>query len=761
MRHELETLNSHDDIAKVLKKVQLFKRLTNQERLRIAKALERKPWKKNDYIITQGDDGDEFFIIIKGNVGVMINKDDSDEPFQVGGLSSGDYVGARALLRNEPRNASIVVQSELVVTLSMSRQMFNDLFGEDKIKVRFGRRRAVRLIARAPTIPGGAPKAVEYKEKSQKIRKLITRAILNNPLFNKIPDKNIHDLIRVMWPRKVAAGTFVIMQGSQGDNFYVVEEGILNVLVQDELGKGREGIVNTIVKEESFGEFALLYNMPRTATVRARTDCKLWVCDKHRFKKHLITLPEKKVGEYEKFMKQNVTLLDPLSNRERRSIAGVVDEMHFEAEDVISDTCEIFYMVRSGCGIVYRVEGEVNDISNSNPEQLEEVTAVGPGHVFGMYKPRGEMSQLMVHVKGDSMCCLTIDGQTFNELIAPVLGLVEGLDVDTITTQGGEARRTVTQNCIPMEELDILRQLGVGQYGEVKLVKKKGEGDKVFALKQISKGFLKEHDVIEQIINEKNSMLLLDTPFCIKLYSTMQDMQMCYFLLELCSGGELHKLMQNRGPLPEDLVSFYAANIVLALEHIHDRGIVYRDLKPENILISESGYLKMVDFGFCKIIGNRKTNTICGTPDYMSPEVIKGEGHDYGTDWWTLGVIIFEMLTGMTPFHDVSRARSFKKILMVLYKFPKGHFSREAKSIVKGFLKLEPNHRLGRTRSGVDKIKQQPFFFSVKWDEVYDQTVTPPGYRPPSKKPSKPRKEDEDIPFVLYESDGEGRFDEF
>ena len=150
-------------------------------------------------------------------------------------------------------------------------------------------------------------------------------------------------------------------------------------------------------------------------------------------------------------------------------------------------------------------------------------------------------------------------------------------------------------------------------------------------------------------MNEKRIMAETDHPFCIRLIAAYKDRTHLYMVLEICQGGELFSLLQKERKLDEPASAFYGASVMLAFEYLHNRNIIYRDLKPENLLLDGKGYLKVVDFGFAKLIKDR-TWTLCGTPEYLAPETIRNKGHGKGVDWWALGILIYEMMTGFPPF---------------------------------------------------------------------------------------------------------------
>lgn len=213
-------------------------------------------------------------------------------------------------------------------------------------------------------------------------------------------------------------------------------------------------------------------------------------------------------------------------------------------------------------------------------------------------------------------------------------------------------------------DFDIKRTLGVGAYGFVKLVRwnraPPNQSEVLYALKCVSKQKIEERKQHHKIKREEDIMKSLVHPFIARCYNVMEDVKGKYFLMEALCGGELCELLYYEGKFSEDWSMFYSASVLAAFAHMHERKVAYRDLKPENLVLDDAGYVKIVDFGLAKVINNGQTYTFCGTPDYLAPEVILSEGHDWGVDYWGLGVLIYEMTEGSAPFYaenpmDVSK----------------------------------------------------------------------------------------------------------
>jgi len=217
----------------------------------------------------------------------------------------------------------------------------------------------------------------------------------------------------------------------------------------------------------------------------------------------------------------------------------------------------------------------------------------------------------------------------------------------------------------------------------------------------------------------------LDHPFLVRLYATYKDKDRLYFLLEPALGGELFSVLREKPLFDEPTARFFAACVVSAFEYMHSKNIIYRDLKPENLLLDKQGYLKVTDFGFAKDISSGRTWTLCGTPDYLAPEIVAGKGHGKGVDWWTLGVFIYEMLASYPPFYDEDPMKTYAKIMHGTITFP-SHFSKEAISIVKKLLHHKPFKRLGAVKGGAKLVKKHPWFKDIDWDALYQRKIIAP-----------------------------------
>ncbi|KAJ7407638.1 hypothetical protein WISP_125475 [Willisornis vidua] len=259
----------------------------------------------------------------------------------------------------------------------------------------------------------------------------------------------------------------------------------------------------------------------------------------------------------------------------------------------------------------------------------------------------------------------------------------------------------------PFKNLEVVATLGVGGFGRVELVKVKNE-NMAFAMKCIKKKHVVDTKQQEHIYSEKKILEQICSPFIVKLYRTFKDNKYVYMLLEACLGGELWSLLRDRGSFDEFTTKFCVGCVTEAFDYLHHIGIIYRDLKPENLILDAEGYIKLVDFGFAKKIGSgQKTWTFCGTPEYVAPEVILSKGHDFSVDFWSLGILVYELLTGSPPFSGGDQMMTYNLILKGIEKldFPKT-ITRRPEDLIRRLCRQNPTERLGNLRNGINDIKK-------------------------------------------------------
>ncbi|KAM7177441.1 cAMP-dependent protein kinase catalytic subunit PRKX [Macrochelys suwanniensis] len=274
-----------------------------------------------------------------------------------------------------------------------------------------------------------------------------------------------------------------------------------------------------------------------------------------------------------------------------------------------------------------------------------------------------------------------------------------------------------------LEDLETLATVGTGTFGRVHLVKEK-MAKRYFALKVMSIPDVIRLKQEQHVHNEKSVLKEVNHPFLIRLFWTYHDERFLYMLMEYVPGGELFSYLRNMGRFNNSTGLFYSAEIICAIEYLHSKEIVYRDLKPENILLDKEGHIKLTDFGFAKKLVDR-TWTLCGTPEYLAPEVIQSKGHGRAVDWWALGILIFEMLSGFPPFFDDNPFGIYQKILAGKIDFPR-HLDLYVKDLIKKLLVVDRTRRLGNMKNGADDAKRHRWFRSIDWDAVPQRKLKPP-----------------------------------
>lgn len=299
-------------------------------------------------------------------------------------------------------------------------------------------------------------------------------------------------------------------------------------------------------------------------------------------------------------------------------------------------------------------------------------------------------------------------------------GVVKEIDISHHVKEGFEKADP--------SQFELLKVLGQGSYGKVFLVRKVKGSDarQLYAMKVLKKATLKVRDRVRSKM-ERDILAEVNHPFIVKLHYAFQTEGKLYLILDFLRGGDLFTRLSKEVMFTEEDVKFYLAELALALDHLHSLGVIYRDLKPENILLDEEGHIKITDFGLSKeaIDHDKRAYSFCGTIEYMAPEVVNRRGHTQSADWWSFGVLMFEMLTGSLPFQGKDRKETMALVLKAKLGMPQ-FLSPEAQSLLRALFKRNPCNRLGAGSDGVEEIKRHPFFATIDWNKLYRKEIKPP-----------------------------------
>ncbi|XP_046673108.1 cGMP-dependent protein kinase, isozyme 2 forms cD4/T1/T3A/T3B isoform X3 [Homalodisca vitripennis] len=549
--------------------------------------------------------------------------------------------------------------------------------------------------------------------KNDRSRELIKAAILDNDFMKNLEMTQIREIVDCMYPVEYAAGSLIIKEGDVGSIVYVMEEGRVEVSRESKY-------LSTLAPGKVFGELAILYNCKRTATIKAASDCKLWAIERQCFQTIMMRTGLIRQAEYTDFLK-SVPIFKNLPEETLIKISDVLEETFYNEGD---------YIIRQGArGDTFFIisKGKVKvTIKQPNTEEEKFIRQLRKGDFFGEKALQGDDLRTANIVADDpeGVTCLVIDRETFNQLIS---------SLDEIRTRYKDElveRKKINEEFkdVRLSDLRVLATLGVGGFGRVELVQIAMDPSRSFALKQMKKSQIVETRQQQHIMSEKEIMGEADSDFIVKLFKTFKDRKYLYMLMESCLGGELWTILRDKGHFDDSTTRFYTACVVEAFDYLHSRNIIYRDLKPENLLLDVNGYVKLVDFGFAKKLQHgRKTWTFCGTPEYVAPEVILNRGHDISADYWSLGVLMYELLTGTPPFTGADPMKTYNIILKGIdaIEFPR-NITRNATVLIKKLCRDNPAERLGYQKGGISEIQKHKWFDGFNWEGLRNRTLIPP-----------------------------------
>ena len=584
----------------------MFATLDDSEVAKVVEYLSKEAVvKKGVGLITQGDQGDYMYVVESGLLDVMVN---GKKVFE---YERGGSFGELALLYGAPRAASIRASSDAVVW-SLDRVTFR------------------RVQA------NGAAKS---KQK-------VTDSLTHVKLLEELTDEQIDAVADAVQVVHYEAGKRIIQKNEVGNVFYMIQEGEVDCTDVRQEGSNFKDLV--LKAGEYFGERALLTDQLRAANVTAKVDVTLLALDREAFNRVLGPLRALLDANATLRVLATISILSKLSKRELKKVAARFQERVFKAGELIikqGDPGAEFFIIKSGRA----------DVTVETRGTETKVKTLEGGAYFG------EMALLTSEPRTASIValeeceCFVLKRSDFVSTIGNLATIMKRAAKERSDELEDVMQRSACLSDVKRADLAVRGALGtLGTFGRVKLVYH-ADSKRTFALKTMHKSEVVKYKQVTNVLNEKNLQQCCQHPFIQRLFAAYEDQHRLELLLEFIQGGELFNVLHTstQDGVSEASAQFYAAGICLALAHIHEKSIAYRDLKPENIMLDAKGYPKVVSFGFAKIV-TRKTYTLCGTPEYLAPEIVVGRGHNMSVDWWAFGVLIYEMIAGNSPFADVN-----------------------------------------------------------------------------------------------------------
>ncbi|KAI4585524.1 hypothetical protein MJG53_005758, partial [Ovis ammon polii x Ovis aries] len=565
-------------------------------------------------------------------------------------------------------------------------------------------------------------KARVRKDSSEK--KLITDALNKNQFLKRLDPQQIKDMVECMYGRNYQQGSYIIKQGEPGNHIFVLaaitnvktwaldREVFQNIMrrtaqARDEQYRNflRSVLQLQMIQMQKFLDTAPGYVPPEA------------LCQ-NQFRAFFENQTQSCIYGGALFVSlavSNFRCVSLLKNLPEDKLTKIIDCLEVEYYDKGD------YIIREGeegSTFFILAKGKVKVTqSTEGHDQPQLIKTLQKGEYFGEKALISEdVRSANIIAEENDVACLVIDRETFNQTVGTfeelqkyLEGYVANLNRDDEKRHANVSWRNI---CIVIA---------------IQTVKVKNE-NVAFAMKCIRKKHIVDTKQQEHVYSEKKILEELCSPFIVKLYRTFKDNKYVYMLLEACLGGELWSILRDRGSFDEPTSKFCVACVTEAFDYLHRLGIIYRDLKPENLILDAEGYLKLVDFGFAKKIGSgQKTWTFCGTPEYVAPEVILNKGHDFSVDFWSLGILVYELLTGNPPFSGIDQMMTYNLILKGIEKmdFPR-KITRRPEDLIRRLCRQNPTERLGNLKNGINDIKKHRWLNGFNWEGLKARNLPSP-----------------------------------
>lgn len=742
----------------LLRGAQPFRHLDEKDLLKLARVAKCQKYEADENIMIHGCVTDAIHVVVEGVGRVCV-------PHQTGSVKSGDFFGAEALsLAASTSDQQISAHGGAMTTISISSADFHNLGLKGKLNKVDQSHKARKFNEQAPntaTMEGGQlsqstcsetqrPIVHSYQQ-SRSDRMVIAEAVMNNKLLGevlKLDEQQCELVADSVYLISLPAGEVLFSEGDRGKSLYIVQEGLLSVEKDLQLHL-RAG--------DSFGELAILYDTPRTATISAAKDSLLWVLSSENFKLVTRMAYKQRIDEYASVLRRIPCISKEVLPEDISMIADVLEEFTvYEGEDVCvegEDEDLLFIIYKGDCSVLKddQVIGTLGSGEWVGQEQLTE----------------GIPADRTVRATSEVVTVLALDKSSWKAVIyameqvgriSPSKDWLEDgsfmpnnkrnsmrgslLQANPYIDHGDKSRQAhelvlkkmqrVCKKALAMRQIehDVARTemvcaLGEGAFGCVVLLQDSISGMH-YALKALSKDHITKEKMGSSVQNERSVMSLIESDFVVRLFTTYQDSENLFFMMEPVLGGELFDVYNDRDLFGDlSAAKFFIACVTLGLQHLHLKRVIYRDLKLENCLLAVDGYLKLTDMGIAKVVIG-KTYTICGTADYFAPETLKQTGHNRAVDWWACGVLLFIMSTGKSPFDAPEVTQIYKNIMKGFskVKFPDSCPS-DLIDVIKGLCRKKPEERITMQKGGVANLQEMGFFSRLDWESLAHKQVPP------------------------------------
>lgn len=693
---------------------------------------------KEVVLIHQGESVDKetayFYVLYKGKCRFSV--DDQ----VVGYANSGDHFGELALLYDCPRAATVTAM--LVYDKSTTN---GTVRSTDNSKSIDGVAASNGSIQKQQQQQEDENSTVLFRVHQRDFRAILQQAdqvaytskmnlLAGVAFLDGLSLTQKENLASAMMPRPFHKGDYLLRKGEEKCSWMLIDRGVArvtNISVNDEFASNHQYQDFMCTSGSSFGERAIVRGDATVGDVIAESEGVAFSVDHDTFREVVGNLHDLVIRSMDNLKIKAIPILAETVGSDPRVLsflATKVVDQHFPSGTIICAKGQpllypaALYLVRKG----------TVEIEMSFKDDIECIKTDG-------YFGDDQLMADTIEFRGKYIPTYT--AVATEDCTCGVLKLVDCRKVLNTRQMGRGSRNFKFDSLVAgdgddvfigLEDLTILKMIGSGTFGQCFLVSRESSNGTVhsYALKVQSKYELCQAGQAKSVVREKNIMSHFVSPFVANLVGAMQDENFVYILMTIYQGGELYNVMHTKVSdiLSEDHAKFYVACIAQALRYLHCyHRLVYRDLKPENVMIDEHGYAVLIDFGFCKKLTAMKTYTMCGTPLYLAPEVILNRGHSFSVDHWSLGIVIYEMLQGYTPFYQVNRNKSevFRAIVKEKVYRP-DKVSNEAMSLLSGLLKRDPAKRLGSLADGESGILDHPWFADIDLDQLEFKDINAP-----------------------------------